>query len=86
MWDKWIGGHDLQAAAHYGFMVATRRIITLHDDLDGTDAEETVVFSVDGNNYEIDLNSSHNKELRDALRPFIAAARTVKRTRRARNR
>lgn len=67
-------------------MVATRRIVTLHDDLDGTDAEETVVFSIDGIKYEIDLNGSHNKELRDALRPFIAAARTVKPGRRARPR
>lgn len=59
-------------------MVATRTIITLHDDLDGTDAEETIVFSLDGTDYEIDLNSTHIKELRDALSPFIAAARTVK--------
>lgn len=64
--------------AGYGFMVATRTIITLHDDLDGTDAEETMLFSLDGTDYEIDLNSTHIKELRDALSPFVAAARTVK--------
>jgi len=66
--------------------VATRRIVTLHDDLDGTYAEETVSFSVDGTAYEIDLNGPHAKELREVLRPFVAAARTIKPTRRARRR
>lgn len=65
--------------AGYGFVVGTRTIITLHDDLDGTDAEETMIFSLVGTDYEIDLNSTHIKELRNALRPFVAAARTVKR-------
>ncbi len=67
-------------------MVATRTIITLHDDLDGTDAEETIVFSLDGSDYEIDLNSTHVKELRDSLSPFVAAARTLKQSATSRSR
>ncbi|HUZ10806.1 MAG TPA: Lsr2 family protein [Acidimicrobiales bacterium] len=47
-------------------------IVKLTDDLDGTDAEETVRFSLDGLSYEIDLNTANAAKLRDALGPFIA--------------
>jgi hypothetical protein len=45
------------------------------DDLDGSDAEGTVRFGLDGAEYEIDLNAGHAKELRDALTPYMGAAR-----------
>ncbi|MBT2586552.1 Lsr2 family protein [Arthrobacter sp. ISL-95] len=57
--------------------MATRTIISLHDDLDGSDAEETLFFALDGTEYEIDLNGPNAEGLRVALRPFVAAARTV---------
>jgi len=47
------------------------------DDLDGSAAEGTVRFGLDGTEYEIDLNAEHAKELRDALAPFVGAARRV---------
>jgi hypothetical protein len=47
----------------------------LIDDLDGSDAEGTVSFSVDGTDYEIDLSASHAQQLRDALAPYISVAR-----------
>lgn len=50
-------------------------MITLVDDLDGTDAEEQLEFSVDGRSYEIDLSTANAGRLRDALAPFISAAR-----------
>ena len=34
------------------------------DDLDGSDAEGTVRFGLDGAEYEIDLNAGHASELR----------------------
>ena len=37
------------------------------DDLDGSAAEGTVRFGLDGTEYEIDLNEEHAKELREAL-------------------
>jgi hypothetical protein len=37
------------------------------DDLDGSAAEGTVRFGLDGAQYEIDLNTKHAQELRDAL-------------------
>ena len=40
--------------------------IVLEDDLDGTDADETVTFSLDGVGYEIDLSSANAATLRDA--------------------
>ena len=45
------------------------------DDLDGTAAEGTVRFGLDGTEYEIDLNAKHAKELRDALTRYVGAAR-----------
>jgi hypothetical protein len=46
-------------------------------------AEETVTFSLDGPAYEIDLCQQHADALRDALGPFVGAAR---RSGRGRNR
>jgi hypothetical protein len=37
------------------------------DDLDGSEAEGTVRFGLDGTEYEIDLNAEHAQALRDAL-------------------
>ena len=49
--------------------------ITLEDDLDGSDASETVSFGLDGKSYEIDLSDKHAGALRDALATYVAAAR-----------
>lgn len=49
--------------------------ILLIDDLDGSDAEETVSFAVDGVSYEIDLNSEHAAELRETFARWIGHAR-----------
>jgi Lsr2 len=45
------------------------------DDLDGSAAEGTVRFGLDGTEYEIDLNDEHAKELREALARYAGAAR-----------
>jgi hypothetical protein len=34
-----------------------------------------VRFAIDGNSYEIDLNSAHAEELRAALSPYLSAGR-----------
>lgn len=56
--------------------MAQRTIVHLEDDLDGSQAAETVRFGLDGQSYEIDLNEAHATELRDALQPFIEASRS----------
>ena len=45
------------------------------DDLDGSEAEGTVRFGLDGTEYEIDLNAEHARALRDALARYVGAAR-----------
>jgi hypothetical protein len=47
------------------------------DDLDGSAAEGTVWFGLDGVEYEIDLSAEHSQELRDALSRYVGAARRV---------
>ena len=47
------------------------------DDLDGSAADGTVRFGLDGAEYEIDLNARHARELRDALARYAGAARRV---------
>lgn len=51
--------------------------IILVDDIDGSEADETVSFGLDGTSYEIDLNNAHASELRDALAGYIGHARKV---------
>ena len=51
--------------------------IVLEDDLDGSEATETVTFGLDGTTYEIDLNDANAAKLRDALAPYIGHGRKV---------
>ena len=51
--------------------------IILVDDLDGTDADETLTFGLDGTTYEIDLNDANAKALREALAGYVGHARKV---------
>ena len=56
-------------------LVAKKTTVTLVDDLDGGPADESVEFSVDGRNYEIDLSTNNVGKLRSALAPYVSAAR-----------
>ncbi len=47
------------------------------DDLDGSEAEGTISFGLDGTQYEVDLSTDHAKELRTALARYIEAGRKV---------
>jgi hypothetical protein len=51
--------------------------IILVDDLDGSDATETVSFGLDGTSYEIDLSDKNAAQLRDALSGYVGHARKV---------
>jgi nucleoid-associated protein Lsr2 len=64
--------------------MAQRVHIVLEDDIDGGDATETVLFGIDGINYEIDLSDKNAAKLRDGFAKYVAAARrTSPRSRRA---
>jgi Lsr2 len=55
-----------------------QKIQTLYvDDIDGSDAEGTVRFALDGTEYEIDLSAEHAQALRDAVARYVKAARRV---------
>jgi hypothetical protein len=47
------------------------------DDLDGSEADGTVRFGLDGTDYLIDLNAGHAAELRDRLTRYAEAGRKV---------
>ncbi len=51
--------------------------IILVDDLDGSEATETVSFGLDGSSYEIDLNDANAASLREALGGYVGHARKV---------
>jgi nucleoid-associated protein Lsr2 len=52
--------------------------VILSDDLDeDLPADETVSFSLDGTNYEIDLSEKNATELRDTFSRYVQAARKV---------
>ncbi|MFT4295164.1 MAG: Lsr2 family protein [Micropruina sp.] len=57
--------------------MARKTVVTHIDDLDGTTADETVVFSLDQVDYEIDLSTANAATLRDALGIYVGAARRV---------
>jgi hypothetical protein len=64
--------------------MAQRVHIVLEDDIDGGDATETVLFGLDGINYEIDLSDKNAAKLRDSLARYIGSARrTSPRSRRS---
>ena len=64
LFNQWNGVHVAQ------------KIQTLFiDDIDGSEAEGTVRFALDGAEYEIDLNAKNAEALRKALSRYVEAAR-----------
>lgn len=49
----------------------------LVDDLDGSDAKETIQFGLDSRFYQIDLSEENARELRESLKKYIRKARAV---------
>jgi hypothetical protein len=50
--------------------VAKKTVVTLFDDIDGSEAAETVEFGIDGYLYTVDLSKAHAEELRDRLTAY----------------
>jgi nucleoid-associated protein Lsr2 len=69
-------------------IMARRTVIQLTDDLDGKPIPdgkgETIRFSLDRRDYEIDLGEKNAKVLRDALSKYVTAARRTTGARRGR--
>jgi hypothetical protein len=57
--------------------MTSRTIVLLEDDVDGSKADQTIEFGIDGTTYAIDLSDSNAKKLRGALDGYISRARKV---------
>jgi hypothetical protein len=57
--------------------VAQRVVLT--DDLDGSEATQTLSYTVDGQEYEIDLSEENVQRFHEALEPFVSQSRQVER-------
>ena len=57
--------------------MAKRTVTTLIDDLDESEADETVKFGLDGVQYEIDLSAKNAAKLREALSPYVTVGRRI---------
>ena len=58
--------------------MAQRTQVILVDDIDGSEATQTVTFGIDGVTYEIDLNEEHAAALRESVEEWTAKARRVR--------
>src|SRR5689334_18358740 len=67
----------LQREISIGGLMAQRTLVILEDDYDGSEADETVSFGLEGVEYEIDLSSANAESLREALAPWVAHARRI---------
>ncbi len=65
--------------------MAQRVLVLLEDDIDNSEATQTVEFGVDGVHHEIDLNDHHAQQLRETFATWVTAARKLSTTRPARN-
>jgi hypothetical protein len=55
--------------------MAQKVFVELLDDIDGSEADETVPFGIDGKNYVIDLNKKNAAALRKTLDKYVQVAR-----------
>ena len=63
--------------------MAKQTTVTIIDDIDGSAGAEQVEFAFEGRSYEIDLSPANADRLREALAPYLSAARrtgTARRT------
>ncbi len=57
--------------------MAQRVHVEMVDDLDGSEANQTVPFALDGVSFEIDLSEENASALRDELARYVGAARRI---------
>lgn len=55
--------------------MASKTVVLLTDDTDGSEAAETVHFGIDGTTYEIDLSEKNAAQFRNAFERYVAKAR-----------
>ena len=55
------------------------RQFVLVDDLDGSEGAETISYTINGQDYEIDLSEDNAEKFHDALETYIKSSREVRR-------
>ena len=55
--------------------MARKTVVSLVDDIDGTKADETVSFGLDGVTYEVDLSEKNAAILRESIASFVGSGR-----------
>ena len=63
--------------------MAKQTTVTIIDDIDGSAGAEQVEFAFEGRSYEIDLSPENADRLREALAPYLSAARRTGAAKRA---
>jgi hypothetical protein len=58
-------------------IVAQRMLVIFEDDLDGSEAEGTVTFALNGIGYELDLSKKNRDKLLKAFEPYVSGGRKV---------
>lgn len=57
--------------------MAQKTVVELVDDLDGGEADETVMFAIDGVDFRIDLSAENANRLRETLSEYVDHARRI---------
>ena len=57
--------------------MAQQTTVRFVDDLDGSEAVGTVIFSLNNRSYEIDLSDENTDKLHEALAPFVEHGRQI---------
>jgi hypothetical protein len=55
--------------------MARTRVVSIVDDIDGSEGAETVTFSFAGQSYEVDLSAKNRDKFQKAVQPFIDSGR-----------
>jgi Lsr2 len=53
--------------------------VVLTDDLDGSEATQTISYTINGQEYEIDLSEENVQRFHEALEPYVTNSRQVQR-------
>jgi Lsr2 len=62
--------------------MAQKIVTMLTDDVDGSEASESLSFTWEGHEYRIDLNEKNADKFRKAMAPYLASAQRVGRAKR----
>lgn len=57
--------------------MAQRTVVQLTDDIDGSEAAETISFAFEGVDYEIDLNETNAANFREMMASYMGAGRQI---------